>query len=145
MGMNAWDVTGYGIDAEMICNVDVSKVIKEVGSEEVSNALAGVTDMFKINDILSEEEPDGYGDWSMILATVLNQRTGIDFTGVYFEEDAAVVLIDRAPWEYTDKDRSLTSEALAEMMKKEMIDLGADPDLFTADDWFGRQSIEFWG
>jgi len=120
MSMETWSVNGIGVDADAIDGANTDKKIKFIKKH--------------LPHIYSEMESSGenYEDWinnyedcdcnrgfSVLFADAINwEHEDIRFDCCKFEEEGAVMLTERLPWQYSEAEKKLTRDKIDEILKK---------------------------
>lgn len=159
MSMQFWTVTGFGVNIEVIDNVDIDdklKFIKKYLPEVYEELQSNISDLHKKNivDMTNTSEYIDYcNQWiadyendyaakgfGAIFADAMNMNeTDFDVEFCSGNEDGAVVYVDCLPWVMTDRVKQMTREDMENVFMKYLNDLGVFEDVCDS------QSIEFYG
>lgn len=134
MSWDMWHVYGYGFetDSSRITEEKLMRFIKN-HHDSLEKISPGMTKMLDavIEDVEKEKKiPDWAEDeikncvdcgcYGEIIAKVMKAETGIDFccTGMTDEGEEAVIFMSAYPWEYNEKEKTLTKDSLTEIFRK---------------------------
>lgn len=147
MSWELWTVTGYGIDLSET-GLDKTIMFIKKHMESTGHYKASIQRAFldtqgkyadKVYDSLCEcTDQVAAGD---IIAEIIYNETGIPVysTGVNEDCKEAILYPEKYPWEMTEKEKTLTEEAVHQMFERYAQEL-ADKPLFV-----GEQKLYFCG